>query len=149
MINVPRKASVHQELRAVPSTIQTKKKRRKEEDPALKRENKHSKGDGKGDIKGTEPNVPVRQERQTSRYAAIFRRSSAKNNPHAMMGTHQNAHTKKPKVDANGGGGGGGGGGGVGDTCVFKHTSKAFEDKNGNATLATSLEEIRTQYDLF
>ena len=51
------------------------------------------------------------------------------------MGTDQNAHTKKPKVDANGGGGGGsgGGGGGGGDTCVFKHTSKAFEDKNGNA----------------
>ena len=135
MINVPRKASVHEELRAVSSTIQTKTKRRKKKISFY--------------TKGKEPKVPVHQERQTSQYAAIFRRGSAKNNPHAMMATHQNAHTKKPKVDANGGGGRGSGGGGVGDTCVFKHTSKAFEDKNGNATLATGLEEIRTQYDLF
>ena len=33
----------------------------------------------------------------------------------------------------------------VEDTCVFKHTGKAGEDKNGNATFAMKLDETKCE----
>ena len=42
-------------------------------------------------------------ESQTSRSALISRRCTAKRNPRAIIGTHQNAHTTNPNVDANAG----------------------------------------------
>ena len=53
---------------------------------------RNSKGDGKGDTQEKDPKVRVRQETQTSLYATSFKR-----------GTHQNAHTTNPKLDAHGG----------------------------------------------
>ena len=37
------------------------------------------------------------------RYAAVIRGSDAKNNPHVIIATHQNASTTNRKVVANGG----------------------------------------------
>ena len=51
--------------------------------------------------KGKDPKVPVRQESRSSRYATPFIRGNAKWNPRVIIGTHQNAHTTNPKVDAN------------------------------------------------
>ena len=52
--------------------------------------------------KGKDPKVPVRQKSQIIRYATILRRKNATKNSHAMIGTHQNAHTTNPDVDATG-----------------------------------------------
>ena len=62
--------------------------------------------------KGSDRKVPVRRESRTKRHATILRRY-----PHAIIGTHQHAHTTKPKVDAHG------------DTCVFKDTGETVEEE--------------------
>ena len=53
--------------------------------------------------KGKDPKVPVRLECQKIRSALISRKSNSKRNPHAILGTHQTAHTTNPEVDAHGG----------------------------------------------
>ena len=80
----------------------------------------------------TDPKVPVRQGSPASRHATTHRRCNATRNPHLIIGTHHNAHTTNPKVDAN-----------EGWVCVFRHKGKAGEDKSGNATFANKSEETK------
>ena len=52
--------------------------------------------------KGKGPKVPVRQESRISWFATFAKRSSAKKDPHVILGTHKYAPTTNPKVVANG-----------------------------------------------
>ena len=85
-----------------------KKEQGKEEDPVLSpiREDTR-KETGKETPEGKDPKVPVRQ-------ATIFRRDNVIKHPHAVFGTHQNAHITNPENS----------------TCVFKQTGKAGDDTN-------------------
>ena len=76
--------------------------------------------------------MPVHQESQTSQHAAIFGRSSAKRNSHAIGGTDKNARPTNLKSGCT-----------WRETCVFKRTGKVGKDTNGNAAIATNLEETK------
>ena len=81
--------------------------------------------------KGKDPKVPVRQENKISRHATIFTRDSATRNLHAIIGTHQNAHTANEKLDANGG------------TRVCSSTQEKLVKSCGSATINVKLEETK------
>ena len=75
--------------------------------------------------KGEDPKVPVRQGSQRNWSALISGRSTAIRNPHAIIGTHQNAHTTHLTLDKK-----------WWDTFAFKHTGKAGEEKHCEETVA-------------
>ena len=84
----------------VPARVNTQREEGKEEDPVLLPTREDTLKETEKEIpKGKDPKVPIRQ---ASRCANLFNRSSARRNPHAIVGTHQNAHTTNAKVDANG-----------------------------------------------
>ena len=92
-----------EEIRAASSTMWTRKREQRKEDPVLSpwRENTRKETD-KEISKRQDPKVPVRQESHTNRSELGVRRSNVRRTPHAIVGTHQNAHTANQKVDANG-----------------------------------------------
>ena len=75
--------------------------------------------------KGKDPKGPVRQGSRRNWSALISGWSNAKRNPHAIIGTHQNAHTTHPTVGEK-----------SWDTFAFKHTGKAGEEKHCKETVA-------------
>ena len=75
--------------------------------------------------KGKDPKGPVRQGSRRNWSALISGWSNAKRNPHAIIGTHQNAHTTHPTVGEK-----------WWDTFAFKHTGKAGEEKHCKETVA-------------
>ena len=77
MLNGLVKACVREEIRAASNIIQTKKRRRKRT-RSTSEKRRHPKKDKKDTRK--DPEVPVRQEYQTSLYATIFRNGNTQKN---------------------------------------------------------------------
>ena len=109
-----------------------KKEKVKEEDPRApyNETRRNSKDDGKDMTNGKGPKVSICQESRTSWYAYHSKRSHAKTNPHVTVGTDQDCSHHKSKNRCK-----------WRYKCVFKHTGKASDNKNGNASIAMKMEE--------
>ena len=107
--------------------LQTRFKQKKEkgcaEDPALLPKRESTRKETKKEI--PKEKVPRGTSPSGKSNTPICYHFQKKRNPHAIVGTHQNANTSSPKVAANGV-----------YMCVFQHTGKAGENKSVNATVA-------------
>ena len=99
-----RKDIVREQIPCIFQYDVSKREQGKEEDPVLCPQRQDTRKETEKEIsKVKEPKVPVLQRSQINQSALISKRTNATRNPHATIGTHQDAHITNPAVDAKGG----------------------------------------------